>query len=85
MNDELAAWQATANGYRSALERLQADLDLARRELAHIIADSASIRDQERAFVVAWLRKVSHPCCHQCNDELAADIERGDHLRGEKP
>ena len=40
-------------------------------------------RDKERAAVVAWLRKVGHPCCHQCNDELASDIERGDHRKGE--
>jgi hypothetical protein len=42
-------------------------------------------RDKERAAVVAWLRKVHHPCCHGCNDELASDIERGEHRREEKP
>jgi hypothetical protein len=43
--------------------------------------DAAMLR--ERDAVVTWLRKVDYPCCHGCNDELAADIERGEHRKGE--
>lgn len=42
----------------------------------------ATAKAEERAAVVAWLRKVHHPCCHGCNDELASDIERGEHVKG---
>ena len=53
------------------------------REIGLRAADKAIA--EERAAVVAWLRKVHHPCCHGCNDELASDIERGEHRREEKP
>ena len=57
-----------------------------RREVADLLSRATEEgRDMERADVVAWLRKVDHPCCHLCNDELAADIERGEHRCGEKP
>jgi len=53
------------------------------REIALRAADKAVAEDH--AAVVAWLRKVHHPCCHGCNDELASDIERGEHRREEEP
>lgn len=38
---------------------------------------------QERAAVVAWLRREIAKC--GCDDDTAACIERGDHRREEKP
>lgn len=33
----------------------------------------------ERASIVAYLRRETYPCCSQCNNELADNIERGEH------
>ena len=38
-------------------------------------------QNEERAAVVAWLRRETYPCCGQCNNELATYIERGEHRR----
>lgn len=40
---------------------------------------------RERWATVAWLRSEDHPCCRQCNGQLADAIERGDHRPEEKP
>ena len=39
--------------------------------------------EQERAAVVAWLRREIAKC--GCDDDTAACIERGEHRREEKP
>lgn len=53
-----------------------------------MILEVVRLRDEvlaERAAVVAYLRRESYPCCHQCNDYLADYIERGEHRREEEP
>lgn len=68
------------------VERLRADnaeLELGIASMRTRMTNAYQQRNDERAAVVAWLRKVAYPCCHGCNDELAADIERGDHRKGE--
>jgi hypothetical protein len=34
----------------------------------------------ERAAVVAFLRRETYPCCNQCNNQLADYIERNDRV-----
>jgi hypothetical protein len=66
------------------VERLRAQRVLSNEDFARSFdMGLAAGERRERAAVVAWLRKVHHPCCHGCNDELASDIERGDHRREE--
>jgi len=76
--------------YRGRTRELEAEVKALRAQVQELQALGVSLHkaadagaQAERADVVAWLRKVGHPCCHQCNDELAADIERGDHRKGE--
>jgi hypothetical protein len=49
-------------------------------ETADIVADAVA---QERAAVVAWLRREIAKC--GCDDDTAACIERGEHRREEEP
>lgn len=47
------------------------------------VARTEGVAEGERR-VVAYLRRESYPCCHQCNNQLADYIERGEHRKVER-
>jgi len=52
-------------------------------ETAEIVADAVA---QERAAVVAWLRAQAYLTLYEATpSDVADEIERGEHRRGEEP
>ncbi len=62
------------------LEQLRCRL---RDDSEHVRHAMEAARNEERAAVVAWLRREIAKC--GCDDDTAACIERGEHRREEKP
>jgi hypothetical protein len=66
---------------RADMDALVAEVERLREVLAVNVMSAYpdGVAEGERR-IVAYLRRETHPCCAQCNNELATYIERGDHL-----
>ena len=69
---------------RADMDALVAEVERLREVLAVNVMSAypEGVAEGERR-IVAYLRRETHPCCAQCNNELATYIERGEHLLGD--